>query len=277
MAIFIAFRVVVIVFVSYLIYRFASYPIDKVIRRVIRPDAHSSPDSEKRREDTLIQFFTKTTRVLVFMVAIGAILSVVGVEVGPLLAAAGVVGVAVGFGSQYLIRDIFTGILLVFENQYRVGDSICIDSTCGIVEEVTLRITRLRDLDGNVHFIPHGEVKRVTNRSRGFSRININIGVSYETDMARVAEVIESVGKELALDPEWKDAVHVPPKMLRVEEFGDSAIVIKITGDTAPGRNIDAAGELRRRLKLAFDREGITIPFPQRVVHTHKKARAKDA
>jgi small conductance mechanosensitive channel len=195
------------------------------------------------------------------------LLSEVGVAVGPLLAAAGIAGIAVGFGGQYLIRDLITGMFIIVENQYRVGDVVCFDNTCGLVERITLRMSTLRDLDGTVHHVPHGEVKKVSNLSKYFSRVNLNIGVAYSSDLEKVIQVINSVGEEMAEDLNWKDMIIKPPQFLRVDDFADSAIIMKIVGDTKPLKQWDVTGELRKRLKVAFDKEGISIPFPQRVIH----------
>jgi small conductance mechanosensitive channel len=223
------------------------------------------------RENTLIMVFRGTMIILLWVLASLMVLSELGVAIGPLLAAAGIAGVAVGFGGQYLIRDVITGLFILIENQYRVGDVVCFDETCGLVEQISLRMTVLRDLDGTAHHIPHGEVKKVSNLSKGFARVNLDIGVAYESDLAQVIEVINTVGRELAEDPAFKDAIVTPPAFLRVNEFADSAIMVKILGDTQPLKQWEVAGELRKRLKLAFDQQGITIPFPQRTVWLNKQ------
>jgi small conductance mechanosensitive channel len=128
-------------------------------------------------------------------------------------------------------------------------------------------MTTLRDLDGVVHHVPHGEIKTVSNLSKEFSRVNMNIGIGYSSNIDKVIEVVNSVGKELAEDVAWKDAIITPPQFLRVDQFGDSSINIKIVGDTKPHRQWEVAGEFRKRIKPAFDKEGIEIPFPQRVIH----------
>lgn len=144
---------------------------------------------------------------------------------------------------------------------------MCFDKTCGLVEDISMRMTTLRDLDGVVHHVPHGEIKTVSNLSKQFARVNLNIGISYSSNLEHVISVVNRVGKELAEDPEWKERVLEAPRFLRVDDFGDSAIIVKILGKTKPLAQWDVAGELRKRLKIAFDKEGIEIPFPQRVVH----------
>lgn len=195
------------------------------------------------------------------------ILQEAGIAIGPLLAAAGIAGLAFGFGGQYLIRDLISGLFIIMENQYRIGDVVCFDGTCGLVEDISMRMTTLRDLDGVVHHVPHGEVKKVSNLSKKFSRVNLNIGISYNSSLEKVITVVNKVGRELADDPKWKEHILKAPQFLRVDDFGDSAIIIKILGETKPIKQWEVAGEFRKRLKLAFDREGIEIPFPQRVVH----------
>lgn len=250
--------------------KFARVFIEKIVRRVITGDPHLSKGAEKKREDTLIRIFSITVGILVWILGGLMILQEAGVEIGPLLAAAGIAGVAVGFGGQYLIRDLISGLFIIMENQYRIGDVVCFDQTCGAVEDITMRMTTLRDLDGNVHHVPHGEINVVSNMSKGFARINLDIGVSYSADLEKVIEVVNQVGKDLAEDIDWKEFIIQPPQFLRVNDFADSAVVIKILGDTQPLQQWAVAGELRKRLKIAFDKNGIEIPFPQRVIHQAK-------
>ncbi len=177
---------------------------------------------------------------------------------------------ALGFGGQYLIRDLISGMFIIMENQYRIGDVIKVGTTAGIVEDITLRMTTLRDLDGTVHHIPHGEVTQVSNLTKTFARVNLDIGISYNANIEHVIEVVNRVCQELAEDPDWKDKIIETPKFIRVSDFADSSVIIKILGDTKPLEQWDVAGELRKRLKIAFDNEGIEIPFPQRVIHQAK-------
>ena len=244
--------------------------VERLVRRIIQPGRYSK-EAELKREDTLIQVVGGTVAILIWVITLLTVLSEVGVAIGPILAAAGIAGIAIGFGGQYLIRDLISGMFIIVENQYRTGDVVCFDSTCGLVESITLRMTTLRDLDGTVHHVPHGEVKKVSNLSKYYARVNLTIGVSYNADLEKVIATVNAVGKELAEDEVWKDMIITPPKFLRVENFADSAVEIKILGDTKPMKQWDVAGELRMRLKLAFDREGIEIPFPQRVVHMEQK------
>ncbi|GBE57293.1 putative MscS family protein YkuT [bacterium BMS3Abin01] len=225
---------------------------------------------EAKRQETLIRIFSGLFTIVLWVVVLMMVISEIGIAIGPMLAAAGVAGLAVGFGGQYLIHDLVTGTFIILENQYRVGDLICIDTVCGEVEDISLRKTTLRDIDGVVHHIPHGEVKVVANRSKSYSKASIELGISYDEDVERAAAVIDRVGQEMTRDPEWKELLIDPPAFLRIEDFADSAVVLKIMGATRPGEQFRVAGELRKRLKAAFDDEGIEIPFPQRVIHQAK-------
>ena len=263
-------KIAAILFLAYFIRRFGAVFIERFIRKIIVSDHFLSKEAEKKREDTLIRIFAGSLGIVVGIVALLMILQEIGVAITPLLAAAGIAGLAFGFGGQYLIRDLISGLFIIMENQYRVGDVVCFDGTCGLVEDVSLRMTTLRDLDGTVHHIPHGEIKKVSNLSKYFARVNLNIGISYSSNLEQVISVVNKVGKELAKDLEWKEYILKPPQFVRVDDFGDSAIIIKILGETKPLKQWDVAGELRKRLKIAFDREGIEIPFPQRVIHQAK-------
>lgn len=263
------FHIVLILFVAYVAQRISGHFIASLVRRLVVRGS-GTEEAEKKREDTLIQILGGTAGVLILIVAGLMILSELGIAIGPLLAAAGIAGVAIGFGGQYLIRDVITGLFLIIENQYRVGDVVCFDKTCGLVEGISLRMTRLRDLEGTVHHVPHGEIKIVSNLSKQFARVNLNVGVSYSANIEKVEEVVNRVGKELSEDPLWKDKIIKAPAFLRIDDFADSAVVIKILGETKPLEQWGVTGELRKRIKIAFDKEGIEIPFPQRVVHQGK-------
>jgi moderate conductance mechanosensitive channel len=263
-------RIIFIAAGTFLLGRLATRVIRRAVMMAVVPDSQSTYESEKMREDTLIRIFNGAIGTVILLLGLLMILNETGVEIGPLLAGAGIVGLAVGFGGQYLIRDIISGMFIILENQYRIGDVVNLNSTGGLVEDISLRKTTLRDLNGTVHHVPHGEIKIVSNLSKNFARVNLNIGIAYNTDLAHVIDVINRTGKELAEDPLFKDLIITPPEFVRVDDFADSAIIVKILGDTKPLKQWAISGELRKRLKIAFDREGIEIPFPQRVIHQAK-------
>jgi small conductance mechanosensitive channel len=190
------------------------------------------------------------------------ILSEFEINIAPILAGLGIAGIAVGFGAQYLIRDIIAGVFILLENQYRVGDVAQVADMWGIVEEVHLRKTVLRDLDGAVHHVPNGEIRVASNYTRHFARVNLDVSVAYGTDLDQAIAVINRVGRELAEDENWTERIITPPQALRVNKLGDSGIDIKILGDVRPMEQWAIMGELRLRLKKAFDKEGIEIPWP---------------
>jgi len=263
-------KIVAIIIIAYLIRKFARILIEKLIRKIVISDHFLTKEAEKKRENTLIRIFTTSLGIIIWILAFLMILQETGIPIGPLLAAAGIAGLAFGFGGQYLIRDLISGLFIIMENQYRIGDVVCFDGTCGLVEDISMRMTTLRDLDGIVHHVPHGEIKKVSNQSKYFARVNLNMGISYSSNLEQVILVVNKVGNELAEDSKWKEHILKPPQFLRVDDFGDSAIIIKILGETKPLKQWDVTGELRKRLKIAFDREGIEIPFPQRVIHQAK-------
>ena len=257
-------KIIAILIGAILVIRFGKIFIEKAIRKLIKPEqVVKDPEAERKREDTLIKIFNSTLTALVWAIAILMILPELGIEIGGIFLGAGIIGVAVGFGAQYVIRDFLAGVFIMLENQYRVGDVVELAGIGGKVEDITLRKTVLRDIDGVVHHIPNGEIKVASNKSQEFSRVHLKIGVAYKEDMEHVFQVLNRVGKELAEDPEWKDYILKAPKVLGVDDFADSAIIVKVLGETRPLKQWDVARELRKRIKAAFDKEGIEIPFPQ--------------
>lgn len=261
-------RILLIAAIVYILRRTAHKFIEKVVRKAVVSNRFLSPEAEKKREDTLIRIFSWVTSIAIILLGSLMILQEVGIPIGPILAGAGIVGLAVGFGGQYLIRDVISGFFIILENQYRIGDVVNLDGTGGFVEDISLRMTTMRDLDGTVIHIPHGEVKRVSNLTKDFSRVNINISLPYNTNLEHTITVVNRVGNDLAQDPRFKPFIKTPPQFLRVDSFGESSLAIKILGDTEPLKQWEVMGELRKRIKIAFDKEGIQFALPQRIVHT---------
>jgi len=241
--------------------------IQRIVKAAISSDKFLTSDGEIKRMNTLVRIFSWTINTIIITISAMMIMQEFNVEIGPILASAGIVGVAIGFGGQYLVRDVITGFFIIFENQYRIGDVIKIEGIGGTVEDISLRVTTLRDMDGTVHYIPHGEIKKVSNLAKQFSKVNLNVGISYNSNIDFVKEVINRIGNDMAQDAEWKDAINVAPQFCRVDGLDDSSVSIKITGETKPLKQWDVTGELRKRIKETFEKEGIEIPYPQRVVH----------
>jgi small-conductance mechanosensitive channel len=242
-----------------------------VSRFMARPIRGESQQGIKKRANTLLGVFLGLGRVIIILLILLMVLSEVGVAIGPVLAGFGVVGIAVGFGAQFLIRDLIAGIFILMENQYRVGDVASVGGVTGLVEEINLRKTVLRDLDGIVHHVPNGEIRVASNYTRHYSRVNLNISVAYGTDLDFAIEVINKVGKEMAGEERWSKVLKSVPQVLRVDSLGDSGIDIKILGDVVPLEQWNVMGELRLRLKKAFDKEGIEIPWPHTKVYFGNK------
>ena len=255
-------KILVILIAVVLINRVGKKFIEKTIRKAIK---HVDHEAEVKRENTLIGIFSGGLKVVVWLVAIMTVLPEFGIEVGPILAGAGILGVALGFGAQYMIRDFLAGLFIILENQYRVGDVVCLDDTCGGVEDVTLRKTVLRDLDGKLHHIPNGAFKKAANLTGDYSRAHMNVSVAYKEDLDKVMALINKVGREMAKESPWKDYIIKPIQVAGPgpDKFGDSGIEIKVLGETKPLKQWDTLKEFRRRLKVAFDKENIEFPFPQ--------------
>lgn len=262
-------QIVLVAFVAWLLKIIAKRSIQRIVKTAVMMDRHGlgMEEGEIKRMNTLVRIFSWTINTIIVVIAGMMILQEFGVKIAPILASAGIVGVAIGFGGQYLVKDLITGFFIIFENQYRIGDVVSIEGISGMVEDISLRVTTLRDMNGTVHYIPHGEVKKVSNSGKQFSKVNINVGVAYESDINHVKQVINRIGLEMAADPDWKEFINEAPQFLRVDALDDSAVSIKIVGETKPLKQWDVAGELRKRIKEGFEQAGIGIPYPQRVIH----------
>jgi len=223
---------------------------------------------EVTRVATLERVFRYSATIIIFIVAGTLVLDTLGISVAPILATAGVAGLAIGFGAQSLIKDYFTGFFLLLEDQIREGDVVEIAGKAGLVEEVTLRYVRLRDGDGYVHFIPNGEIKLVSNRTRGFARAVVDVGVGYEVDVEHALAVMREVGQTMRADERWKGRLADDIEVLGVEKLDNSAVVLRAQLRVVPPIERDnVKREFQKRLKKAFDERGIEIPFPQLTVH----------
>ncbi len=201
------------------------------------------------------------------------ILSELGVNIAPIIASAGILGLALGFGAQSLVKDFLSGIFMIFEDQYGVGDVVDVGEASGTVEAVSLRVTRLRDLNGTVWYVPNGEILRVGNMSQNWSRAVVDVNVAYHEDLVRVQQVLRDVAHDLWQDEDFKDLVIEEPEVTGVEVFGPESVTLRVLLKTAPMEQWGVARALRQRLKARFDHEGIEIPLPQRVVWHREEQR----
>jgi moderate conductance mechanosensitive channel len=218
------------------------------------------------RAETLSSVLRSISTFGIWGMAILMVLGELNINLGPLIAGAGVAGVALGFGAQSLVRDFLTGIFMLIEDQYGVGDVIDTGEATGVVETVTLRTTKLRAVDGSVWHVPNGEIRRIGNMSQQWSRALLDVDVAYGTDLHHAREVIARVADGVYRDPEWSHVILEPPEVWGVERLGADGIAIRLVLKTKPGEQWRLQRELRSRLKETFDAEGIEIPFPQRTV-----------
>lgn len=244
--------------------------IGRVVEKAVRSKKYHTAKEERQREETLTGLFRTALTIAIWLIGTILVLNEFNVNLAALATGAGLIGIVVGFGAQSTIKDFLSGVFIILENQYRVGDVVAIGGHAGLVEQVTIRVTKLRDLDGSVFFVPNGEITTVKNMTLGHSGVVIDIGISYDNDVEKAAKIINEVGSELAEDSEWKDRIVEPITYLRLDSFGDSSVNLKAMGKTVPIEQWNVAGEYRTRLKKAFEKNGIEIPFPQRVIHQAK-------
>jgi moderate conductance mechanosensitive channel len=264
-----SFRVLLIVVVALLAIKFLRLGINRLEVLLVRAreSSESVPGAAAMRIRTLMSVLWTIVAGLVWFTAVLTILGQVGVNVTPILASAGVVGLAVGFGAQNLVKDFVSGFFLILENQVRVGDVAIINGTGGLVEAITFRTIVLRDQAAVVHVFPNGSIKTLSNMTKDWSAYVMDIGVAYKEDTDRVIEVMRRVAGELQSEPQYGSAMLEPIEIIGVDSFSDSAVIIKARLKTLPIRQWMVGREYRRRLKKAFDAENIEFPFPQRMVH----------
>jgi moderate conductance mechanosensitive channel len=222
---------------------------------------------EYKRVDTVGRVFRYIVTILIFVIAGIQILNEVGISIAPVLAAAGVVGVAIGFGAQSLVKDYFTGFFLLLENQIRQGDVAEVGGKSGLVEEVTLRYIKMRDYEGNVHYVPNGTITTVTNMSREYAQSVIDVGVAYRENVDEVIAIMTEVGQALRKDDDFKLKILEDLEMAGVDQLADSAVVIRCRFKVLPLEQWGVRREYFKRLKAAFDEKGIEIPFPHLTIY----------
>ncbi len=248
-----------------LVLTYAGYRLVDALADRFRVGAEGPFERQRVRKETLANVVQSTLKGLV--ITVGALLALanLGINVGALIAGAGIAGLAISFAAQNLVRDVINGFFILLEDQYGVGDIIKVGDLAGGVERMNLRLTVLRDLEGKVHFIPNGQINQVTVMSRDWSRAVVDVGVAYKEDVDRVLEVIRDEAERFYRG--WREKfTDDPPQVLGVNELGDSAVVIRVLFTTQPKEQWGVAREFNRRIKKRFDEEGIEIPFPQRSV-----------
>ncbi len=279
-------KVVFIVFVAWLANRLARRGIGRAVSRATGDDAQKlvrqmkkhtggaragEPDVDRSlrtemRANTIVQVLGSTSTVIIWSIAAVMILAELGVNIGPLIAGAGIAGVALGFGAQSLVKDFLSGLFMLIEDQFGVGDVVDVGDAVGVVEALSLRTVRIRDVEGTVWHVPNGEIRRVGNKSQQWARALVDIEVAYDTDLERAESIIQEVADEVFHSDEWNQQMLEEPEVWGVETLGADGIAIRLVIKTQPGEQFAVSRELRRRLKDAFDEAGIEIPFPQRTM-----------
>jgi moderate conductance mechanosensitive channel len=258
-------RVLGIWFLAWLAYR-----VVRLAARRIEVAVDDGDDSvttlRERRGQTISQLLRSVGRVVVFAVALLLTFNVF-IDIGPILAGAGILGLAVSFGAQSLVKDVISGFFILFENQFAIGDVIEVAGKSGVVEKMTLRVVVLRDGEGVMHVVPNSEIKVVSNKTRGWSRAVVDVGVPYDENVDRALEVLRDEAAQFSTDKAWGSQLDGPVEVLGVESLSDSAVVLRTMSRTQPGSQWTVAREFRRRIKNRFDKETLDIPYPQRRVH----------
>jgi small conductance mechanosensitive channel len=256
--------IILTLFIAYLVYKVLKIFIPQLVERSIqmRGKGRTAHDELTKRARTLSDVFLSLLDVFIILVVVLTVLSELNINIAPLLASAGVAGVAISLGAQSLVKDFLSGFFILLEDQYNEGDVVTISGINGKVESVGFRRTIIRDANGVVHSIPNGQISTSSNFTREWSNINLNIPVSYNTDIDHAMEVINNIGIEMSKDKYFGKLIRSAPKALRLENFNDSSMEIKVTGETKASTQWEVAGELRKRIKKTFDTEGIEIPFP---------------
>ena len=254
-----------------------AYRVVRLAARRIELAVDDGDDSvttlRERRGKTISQLLRSVGRVVILVIALLLTFNLF-IDIGPILAGAGILGLAVSFGAQSLVKDVISGFFILFENQFAIGDVVEAAGKSGVVEKMTLRVVVLRDVEGAMHVIPNGEIKVVSNKTRGWSRAVVVVGVAYDEDVDRTLMVVRDEAAQFSTDKAWGSQLDGPVEVLGVASLGDSAVVIRSLIRTQPGSQWNAAREFRRRMKNRFDREGIEIPYPQRKVHVRVEGEA---
>ncbi len=224
----------------------------------------------EQRAASISQLLRSVVTVTIWSIALLMGLATLGINIAPILASAGVVGVALGFGAQTMVKDYLAGIFLIIEDQYGVGDLVDVGPVVGVVESVELRVTRLRDLSGVVWYVRNGEILRVANRSQGWTMAIVDVPVSYDTDLEQVRQIIETVAEAMDNDPVFDELLLDKPEYAGVESVSGEAVVVRVTARSLPDKQIAASREIRERIKVAFDAAGIQVPAVLRFPNQQK-------
>lgn len=261
-------RILIIILASLLGYHLLRI-ISQQLERLVEVEGYATINEREQRIKTLTTILRDAGLALIAAIAAVMILSELGINVAPLIAGASIAGLAIGFGAQTLVKDIISGFFILLENQFTIGDVISVGGISGGVEKMTLRATFVRDLQGTLHVIPNGEIRILSNKTKGWARAMVDVGVAYKEDIERVLATLERVGQEMSQDEGYHPLLLEQPTVSGVEELGDSAMTLRIMVKTQPGKQWEVSRELRKRIKETFEEEGIEMPYPTEVHITH--------
>ena len=261
-----SYQIFINIFIIIFIAFFGWKTLSTIIKKKLDSLEASKDEAQTQRINTLFRILRNFISIAILIIVIMLILSELGIEIGPLIAAAGVVGLAVGFGAQTLVKDIITGLFIILEGQITIGDIVEVAGHSGRVEAITIRTVRLRDVNGHLHVIPFSEVTTVKNITQDQDYHSFEIGVSYNEDVDHVIETIEKVGSDLQKDKDFKSKINGEIEVFGLDKFEDSSIIIKGRIPTVHKQQWIVRREFNRRVKLAFDKSGIEIPFPQTTI-----------
>ena len=250
-----------------IILKYSLKALEHLISKKLMTDIKEAREELNKRIRTLISILRKIAYMALWGIAIMIVLSHLGINIGPIIATAGVLGLAVSFGAQSLIKDYISGLFLILENQVRLGDVAIINGTGGLVEAINLRTIVLRDLSGVVHIFPNGSINTISNMTLGWSGYVFDIGVAYKEDTDRVSDIMQEVLESMRADKRYGPVILEPLEIFGVDDFADSAVIVKARVKTKPIKQWEVAREYRRRLKKAFDAQGIEIPFPHTSIY----------
>jgi small-conductance mechanosensitive channel len=273
-------RIALIMVAAVVAFLFVRTAVNVSVRHLIeRRTAESGegilpPAELERRVKTVARLVVRVAGSVVAIIATLMVLDLFEIDIGPAIAGLGVIGIAVGLGAQTLVKDWLAGIFIVLENQYSEGDVVRIAGVDGVVEAFSLRRTTLRDLDGTVHTVPNGQITVASNMTRLWSRVNLDVGVAFDSDIDRATALIDRVGEELQADEEWGPRLLEAPAVVRVDAVAGSVVTLKVLGQVRAAEQWAVAGELRKRILAAFAREGIDMPLPHQVIVTRGPAAA---
>lgn len=262
-------RMVIILALAVLAYRLWVLAARRLVQMVHDEDPELS--ALEKRAETISSVARNVGLVVILVVTTVMILGQMGLDVTPILASAGVVGVAIGLGAQSLVKDTLSGLLILMEDQIRVGDVVELGGVSGTVERMNLRTTILRDGEGTMHVVPNGDIRIVSNKTRQWARVMLDVGVAYESDLDQVTAVLEEIGRELAADSAWTPSITEPLEVWGVQSLDASWVTMRVVVKCAPGDQWSVGRELRRRIKDRFEREGIDMPYPQQTIHVRQK------